>query len=174
MKSLVPIVLLAAYYFAGASAEEKRTGEKGEKIALGQVLEYLSGAAKTNIRARDAKLEKLPVAMPLALTEKTTWRTVLEDVCRENRLRIDDSLANVLLIWQPQRVSCAFRDADVREVLYTLAMQANLNIIIDEDVKGTVTARYEDVDWDVALGAIVKSTGHVAVIGKDGVHRIGK
>lgn len=56
-------------------------------------------------------------------------------------------------------VSLDVKDADVRDVLRALALQANVNLAITEAVKGRITIRLENVSWAKALDAVVQTAG---------------
>ena len=56
-------------------------------------------------------------------------------------------------------ISLDLKDADLRDVLRTFAKLARLNIVIDPEVKGSVTVRLHDVPWDQALEVILQVNG---------------
>ena len=56
-------------------------------------------------------------------------------------------------------ISLDLKDADIRDVLLTFSKLARLNMVIDPDVRGSVTVRLEDVPWDQALEVILKVNG---------------
>ena len=56
-------------------------------------------------------------------------------------------------------ISLDLKDADIRDVLLTLSKLARLNMVIDPDVRGSVTVRLENVPWDQALEVILKVNG---------------
>jgi type IV pilus assembly protein PilQ len=56
-------------------------------------------------------------------------------------------------------ISLDLKDADLRDVLRTFAKLARLNIVIDPEVKGSVTLRLHDVPWDQALEVILQING---------------
>ena len=56
-------------------------------------------------------------------------------------------------------ISLDLKDADIRDVLLTFSRLARLNMVIDPDVRGSVTVRLEDVPWDQALEVILKVNG---------------
>lgn len=56
-------------------------------------------------------------------------------------------------------ISLDLKDADIRDVLLTFSRLARLNMVIDPDVRGSVTVRLEDVPWDHALEVILKVNG---------------
>jgi type II secretory pathway component HofQ len=61
--------------------------------------------------------------------------------------------------WQGERISLSLREADLRDVLLSFAELAEVNMVIDPDVQGTVTVELKDVPWDQALSVILKSHG---------------
>jgi type II secretory pathway component HofQ len=56
-------------------------------------------------------------------------------------------------------ISLDLKDADLRDVLLTFSKLARLNMVIDPDVRGSVTVRLENVPWDQALEVILKVNG---------------
>jgi type II secretory pathway component HofQ len=56
-------------------------------------------------------------------------------------------------------ISLDLKDADIRDVLLTFSRLARLNMVIDPDVRGSVTVRLENVPWDKALDVILKVNG---------------
>lgn len=67
--------------------------------------------------------------------------------------RIDGSLS------AGEPISLDLKDADLKDVLRTFAELARLNIVIDPEVKGSVTVRLRDVPWDKALDVILQVNG---------------
>lgn len=58
-----------------------------------------------------------------------------------------------------KKMSMDFQDADVKNVLRLIAEVSNLNVVAGSDVKGTVTMRMVDVQWDHALDVILATNG---------------
>ena len=56
-------------------------------------------------------------------------------------------------------ISLDLKDADIRDVLLTFSKLARLNMVIDPEVRGSVTVRLENVPWDQALEVILKVNG---------------
>jgi hypothetical protein len=56
-------------------------------------------------------------------------------------------------------ISLSVKDADLVEVVRSLARIAGVNLVIDPGVRGTVTAELIDVRWDHALAVILKTQG---------------
>ena len=111
---------------------------------LNQFMEYLSSISGVNIMPENDKLQnefkKLNVKVPAM--NQVSWHTLLQIACEQHGLRIDEQQlsANILVIWQPARVSINVRDMELRDVIWSIANQARLNVIVDPDVKGIVTA----------------------------------
>jgi len=61
------------------------------------------------------------------------------------------------------RISIDLKDADIRDVIRTFGELARINVVIDPDVKGSVTVRLHDVRWEDALDVILRSNGLGAV-----------
>jgi hypothetical protein len=56
-------------------------------------------------------------------------------------------------------ISLSVKDADLVEVIRSLARIAAINVIVDPGVSGKVTAELVDVRWDHALAVILKTQG---------------
>ena len=135
--------------------------------------EELRGYDAAKLRETENDLRKQLVNVPQL--ENVSWCTLLEILCKDNGLRLDDSRIKekVVVVWRPKRVSLNFKDAELRDVVWSIARQAELNVVIDPEVQGSVTASMTDVAWDVALTTILKANGYVAV-SDHGSLRIGK
>jgi type IV pilus assembly protein PilQ len=68
-------------------------------------------------------------------------------------------------------ISLEFKDADVVNLLRTLAVHAGRNIVIGEDVKGKMSISLRQVPWDLALETVLETRG-LEKLEKDGVMRI--
>jgi len=68
-------------------------------------------------------------------------------------------------------VSLTFRDMDISSALDILARKANINILAGQDVKGTVTARLNNVPLLQALDIMLRDNGYGYVI-EDGIYRV--
>ena len=69
-------------------------------------------------------------------------------------------------------ISLDLKDADLRDVIRTFGALARLNVVVDPDVRGSVTIRLHDVPWDRALEVILRSNGLGSVL-EGNVLRIG-
>lgn len=61
-------------------------------------------------------------------------------------------------------VSLSLQDANLREVLHTLAEIGCVGIVIDPEVDGIVTAELSGVPWDQAFHVILKAHGLAAEV----------
>jgi len=58
-----------------------------------------------------------------------------------------------------QKVTFDFKDIDIRNALKLISEMSDLNIIMSDDVSGTLTMRLVDVPWDQALDLILSARG---------------
>jgi type IV pilus assembly protein PilQ len=56
-------------------------------------------------------------------------------------------------------ISLDLKDADIKDVFRTVSELTGLNIVVDPEVRGTVTVKLDDVPWDQALDLILKQNG---------------
>jgi type IV pilus assembly protein PilQ len=61
-----------------------------------------------------------------------------------------------------RRVDLDVKDADIHNVLRLLADVGHVNIVVADDVQGTVTIRIRNVPWDQLLDVVVIAKGLVA------------
>ncbi len=65
-----------------------------------------------------------------------------------------------------RKVSLEFSDADIRKIFQLIAEVSNLNFLIADDVKGTISIKLVNVPWDQALDVILDS--HQLEMKRDG------
>lgn len=70
-----------------------------------------------------------------------------------------------------KRVTLEFADADIRKIFQLIGEVSNLNILVGDDVSGTISLKLVNVPWDQALDVILdtknlamKRTGNIVVI----------
>ena len=59
--------------------------------------------------------------------------------------------------WIGEPISLSLKEADLVEVVRSLARLSKLNVVIDPRVQGKVTVELEDVPWDQVLHVILKT-----------------
>ncbi len=62
-------------------------------------------------------------------------------------------------IYSGKKVTFDFKDMDITNALKLISEMSNLNIIMSDNVKGSLTMRLVDVPWDQALDIILASQG---------------
>lgn len=130
---------------------------------LKQVLDYLSTISNVNIRVVKEKDNKIPVTFRL---ENVTYRAVLDFIARKYGMIVDDrdlAASHIIYIDTPERVSMVFQRADIRDVINTIAIQSNANIVVGPEIVGEVSMRLENVPWNEALNIVVKTLDFVTV-----------
>lgn len=75
--------------------------------------------------------------------------------------------------YRGEKISVAFRDADLREVMFFFADVMKMNVVLDPEVTGKVDIRLNQVPWDQAFQVILKNQG-LDAIEEDNVVRIAK
>ncbi len=58
-----------------------------------------------------------------------------------------------------RRISLEFSDADIRKIFQLIAEVSNLNILVSDDVSGTISLKLVNVPWDQALDVIMENKG---------------
>jgi type IV pilus assembly protein PilQ len=56
-------------------------------------------------------------------------------------------------------ITLDLKDADIKDVFRTISELTGLNIVVDPEVRGTVTVKLDNVPWDQALDLILKQNG---------------
>lgn len=74
-----------------------------------------------------------------------------------------DEAGRDVQVWSGTPIDIDVQDAELASVLRLISAVSHLNFVLDDSVKGTVTARMEQVPWDLALAAILQSKGLTAV-----------
>ncbi|MCX7704155.1 MAG: hypothetical protein N2234_08700, partial [Planctomycetota bacterium] len=109
----------------------------------------------------DAELETRMVgAMRLS---RVRWRAALEYLAEQMGARILVRDKGWMHFQYIPRVTLKLRDVDVKDIVRVIAMQTGKNIIIAPDIQGKITITLNNIPWEVALEAIVKTLGFVVV-----------
>lgn len=64
--------------------------------------------------------------------------------------------------WRGERISLSLKDADLREVLRSFAQLGGFDLVLHQEVRGSVTLELHDVPWDQALSVILRTHGLAA------------
>jgi len=63
-----------------------------------------------------------------------------------------------------ERVSMRLENADLATTLRSIAQVSGYNIIIGDEVKGTITVELDNVEWEEALDLVLKTKGYTYII----------
>ncbi len=100
------------------------------------------------------------------------WRRALELVAEAAKCVVVEEAGNVLKVEKPPRVYFAFENADIQNVIDTIAKISGANIVVAPEVQGTITLRLRNIPWRDALDAAVKTLGYVVVEEGRGILRV--
>ena len=74
-------------------------------------------------------------------------------------------------VYTGQKIRLVFDDADLRDIFQLIAEISDMNIIVSDDVKGSITLRLIDVPWDQALDLVLE-TKNLGMIKRGNVVRV--
>jgi len=100
------------------------------------------------------------------------WRRALDLVAEAAGCVVVEDDANILKVEKPPRVYFAFENADIQNVIDTIAKISGANIVVAPEVQGTITLRLRNIPWRDALEAAAKTLGYVVVEEGRGILRI--
>lgn len=135
-------------------------GEREVEVSFttGAVIRPLPGIARPRPEevpeAYPPEFERPPEERPAPI-EVERPAVPVEEIPREVRYE-SRTIARVEERYTGEIISLRFKDADLRDVVLYLADFADLNVVFDPDVRGTVTCDLRYVPWDQALDIILK------------------
>ncbi len=95
--------------------------------------------------------------------DRVEWRNALKVIARQTNCKIIHESDRLIRFTQPPTISMEFQDADLKIVLDLIAKQSGANIVVAEDVKGSVSLSLREVPWEDALNTVVKTAGYAIV-----------
>jgi type IV pilus assembly protein PilQ len=101
----------------------------------------------------DATLDELIESSSNLLSKSQAAVAGSETLTNDNVTSLQDSFA--FSGYNKQRISVDFYKIDIHNVFRLFRQITDLNIIVDEDVQGTLTLALSDVPWDFALDIIL-------------------
>jgi type IV pilus assembly protein PilQ len=90
------------------------------------------------------------LAPPVVLVSETTLHKLQESVTAD---------LGAKKIYSGRKITLEFVDADIRKIFQLIADVSNLNILLGDDVTGSITIKLVNVPWDQALDTILESKG---------------
>ncbi|MFA5795130.1 MAG: hypothetical protein WC980_08740 [Candidatus Brocadiia bacterium] len=100
------------------------------------------------------------------------WKLALDEVVRQNKCILEEVTPVLYRVSKPPLVTMSFKNQPLEEVIRAIAAVANINVIIADDVRGSVTMMFRDIPWMEALNNIIKTTGYAIVQEKHNVIRV--
>jgi type IV pilus assembly protein PilQ len=157
--------------FSAASAQmaipDARVSLRVESRQLADVVQYLREQSGYNI----VVLEGGDTSVSLDITD-VSWRDALDLAAEMAGCTVEERTAGVLVVVRPPRVNFTFDNADVKQVIDTIAKLSGANIVIAPEVQGTLSLRLTNVPWRDALDVAVKTLGFVVVEEQRGILRV--
>ena len=102
------------------------------------------------VEPKPAPVKPAVTQPPAAAPQEKKAATAEQDKFRPKTVSAEDDR------YTGEVLSLKFKDADLRDVVLYLAEFANLNVVFDSDVRGTVTCNLQDVPWDQALDIVLR------------------
>ncbi len=117
-------------------------------------------AAPVKSAAIEPRRKKTPTAEDKALIEAAEALLVQQDSSSRPREIANPYEARTLGSGDKQYtgepITLNLKDADIKDTLQRFSELTQLNIVLDPDVRGTVTVSLQDIPWDQALELILK------------------
>lgn len=163
------LVLLGAFSAASSqmSIPDARVSLRVESRQLAEVVQYLREQSGYNI----VVLEGGDTNVSLDITD-VAWRDALDLAAEMAGCTVEERTAGVLVVVRPPRVNFTFDNADIKQVIDTIAKLSGANIVIAPEVQGTLSLRLTNVPWRDALDVAVKTLGFVVVEEQRGILRV--
>jgi len=113
---------------------------------------YQEAAAPTN---------QVPVVVSGARISEPSPRTATTNPAVNNQGYVQDESGKKYgkKAYTGKRVTLEFADADIRKIFQLIAEVSNLNILVGDDVSGTISIKLVNVPWDQALDVILETKG---------------
>lgn len=102
------------------------------------------------------------------------WREALDVVCQQTKCIYKEVSPRLIRVLKPPRVTADFKNSPLVEIIDILANKAGANIVIspDVDAKIKITMRFQNIPWEDALDALVRTAGYASVTEPSGIIRI--
>ncbi len=124
---------------------------------LDTVLQWISRRTGVNVLYNEQ--EQLRVTLRL---DNVSLDEAIEQICTKYDLVLEKKSDRVWELSRPPKVRMEFQNANLQVVLAALARQANVNIVMGDDVDAAkhLTMTLNGVPWKEALDVIVRTTGY--------------
>ncbi len=124
---------------------------------LETVLQWISRRSGVNIVCNETEQPRITLRLV-----NVTWQEAVEQIAARYDLVVEKKSDRVWQLTRPPKVRMEFQDARLTVVLEALARQANVNIVISDDIDANrrLTMTLNGVPWREALDVIVRATGY--------------
>ncbi|MEO0293083.1 MAG: secretin N-terminal domain-containing protein [candidate division WOR-3 bacterium] len=147
-----------------------------ENIALS----YISAASLTRVVIQRSDNYTYEISNPTVNTisiklntntnDFTPWSAKEEVVWEEPKK--EEEVPPIKTEPSQETVSMRLENADLATTLRSIAQVSGMNIIIGDEVKGTISVELNDVEWEKAMDLILKTKGYTYII-ENNVIRVG-
>ncbi len=152
---------------AQISMPDARVSLRVDGRQLSEVVQYLREQSGFNIVVLDGG--DTPISIDVT---DVSWMDALELAAELAGCVVEERTAGVLVVTRPPRVDFAFDNAEIRQVIDTIAKLSGANIVIAPEVQGNLSLRLTNVPWRDALDVAVKTLGFVVVEEDRGILRV--
>lgn len=139
---------------------------------LEAVVDFLRERSGANIVIMDPDKKGLAAEKVSLQLSAVHWRVALELAAEKVGATVEERPDGILMVLVPPPVSYIAKDEDISLVIDFIAMQSGANIVVGEDVRGTISVRLNGVPWREALDVVAKTRGYVVVEERGGVLRV--
>lgn len=175
-KKIVVDLLQAKSAMDGNFWEVNRGGV--ESIALS----YISSASLTRVIIQCSEEFSYEVSNPesnvvsLKLSSEskgfTPWSVKESSLEKKKEYEEEQARARANAQEEEKTVSMRLENADLSTTLRSIAQVAGMNIIIGDEVTGTITVELDEVEWEKAMDLVLKTKGYTYII-ENKVIRVG-
>lgn len=168
------IALFAAPAAAQVPSRDARVSLRVEGRRLEEVVQFLrerSGANLVIVPSQEGGEDFAATPITLDLAD-VPWRQVLDLAAEAAGGIVEERSAGIFAVTQPKTVNFTFSNAQLTEVIDTIAKLADANIVVAPEVSGTLSLRLADVPWRDALDVAVKTLGFAVVEDQRGILRV--
>src|SRR3954471_8002578 len=138
-----------------SAAANTLTIETSDK-PLDTVLQWISRRTNVNIVCNEQDQPRVTLRLV-----NVTLQEAIDQICAKYDLVLEKKSDRVWVLSRPPKVRMEFQDARLVVILEALARQANVNIVIGDDISSDrrLTMTLNGVPWREALDVIVRTTG---------------
>lgn len=149
-------------FFAGCETTKPTVNVHGEKPLIDTSKVISDGKKQIEKKVKDG-----PKPIENSNNAKTKRKTITTQNVK-NYVSIPDDFKNL-----KQKISINFQGLDFSYVMSLMAELGNINILVGDEVSGTVSAKIDNVSWDTAFQTILDMKTLVADINAtDGIIRV--